>query len=145
MTSFRKLLENRFILRGLHWALGAVFIYAGWAKLGSPQDFSDSIASFAILPNRLINPLALALPPFEIIAGLAVVLGIRRRAALLAITALTVIFLLALGSAIARGISVDCGCFGTSSASKAWVDLARDVGFLVAAAGLYRRSMKVEV
>lgn len=137
MTPFLKLLDNRFLSRGLCWALAAVFIYAGGVKLGSPQAFSDSIASFAILPNWLINPLAVVLPVFEIVAGLAVISGIQRRAALLAIVALTAVFTLAFASAIARGIQVDCGCFGPASSSKPWIALARDVLLLAVGVVLY--------
>ena len=77
-----KFLQNRVVVIALRWALAAVFIYAGTTKLGTPQNFSDSIASFAILPNSLINILALGLPPFEIIAGLAIFIGIQRRPAI---------------------------------------------------------------
>jgi uncharacterized membrane protein YphA (DoxX/SURF4 family) len=143
MTASFKPHGHRFILHGLRWTLAAVFIYAGWEKLGSPADFSESIASFSILPYSLINPLALALPPFEIVLGLAIIIGFQRRPALLALVALNVVFSLALGSAIARGIRVDCGCFGPGSlsTSEGW-DLARD--FLLLAVGLilYRAELR---
>jgi hypothetical protein len=137
------LLKNRFVIIALRWGLAAVFIYAGATKLGSPQNFSDSIATFAILPNGLINLMALALPPFEIIAGLALITGIQRRPAFFGLAALTLIFMLALGAAIVRGIPVDCGCFGSGkpSTAAAWISLGRDIPILAIALLLYLREM----
>jgi hypothetical protein len=139
------LLQNRFVIIALRWGLAAVFIYAGTTKLGSPQNFSDSIATFAILPNSFINLMALALPPFEIIAGLAIITGIQRRPAILGLGGLTVIFIIALGTAILRGIPVDCGCFGSGkpSESGAWVSLARDLVLLAVAIAIYLRESMI--
>lgn len=139
-------LQNRIVIFMLRWALAAVFIYAGMTKLSTSQNFSDSIASFAILPNSLINLLALGLPPFEILAGLAIVTDIQRRPALFGLAALTFIFMIALGSAIVRGISIDCGCFGSEkpSASAAWIALGRDIPILAVAILLYLREVRAD-
>ena len=134
-----KFLHHHYVIVALRWALAAVFIYAGVSKLGSPQYFADSIATFAIVPNSLVNLMALGLPPFEIIAGLAIITGIQRRPAILGLAGLTAVFMLALGSAIVRGIPVDCGCFGSGkpSPSAAWIALARDIPILAVAIVLY--------
>ena len=123
----------------LRWALAMIFIYAGATKLVAPQNFSDSIAMFSILPNSLINFVALALPPFEILAGFAIITGIHRRPAILGLVALTAVFIIAMGTAIARGIEVDCGCFGSGkpSAFSAWLAFGRDVPILAIALALY--------
>lgn len=134
-----KILESRFVIFALRWILGGIFIYAGATKLCSPQNFSDSIASFAILPNCLINLMSLGLPPFEILAGLAIVTGIQRRPALLGIAFLTTIFIVALGSALVRGFPVDCGCFGSGKPSLLgnWIFFGRDIPILAMAILLY--------
>jgi len=131
-----KILEHRFCIQILRFAFASVFVYAGVLKLGSPQNFADSIATFAIIPSHYINFVAISLPPFEILAGLAAMAGIQRRSAILGLTATTFVFILALGAAIIRGIPVDCGCFGSgkSSASAAWIALGRD--FILFAVGL---------
>jgi len=131
-----KFLGNHTFTVGLRWVIGGIFIYAGAAKIGAPQNFSDNIAAFAILPDGFINIMATALPPFEILAGLSIVTGIQHRAAFLALLGLTSIFLAALGSTIARGIVVDCGCFGSNTPSvwKTWVAIGRDM-FLLAGCG----------
>jgi len=86
------------------------------------------------------------LPPFEIIAGLAIITGIQRRPALLGLTALTVVFLIAVGSVILRGIPIDCGCFGSGKPTAAadWIALGRDVIIFAAGLLLYRREIATE-
>jgi len=137
------LLQNLFVVIGSRWILSAVFIYAGVVKLDSPQNFSDSIAAFAILPNTLVNLVALGLPPFEIVAGLAIITGVQRRPAIFGLTLLTVAFMIALGVAIARGIPVDCGCFGSGKPSVfgPWIDFGRDMVILATAIVIYLREV----
>lgn len=129
----------------LRIVIGAVFVYAGWAKIFEPEPLADTIASFQILPRTLIVPLALSLSPFEILSGALLILGWPRRVAALAIVIVTAVFLVALLSAVARGITIDCGCFGQSlaaapTAMRMWVDLGRDLLLLVGAVVLYRAS-----
>ena len=141
-----KFFHRRFVILVLRWVLAAVFIYAGATKMASPQQFSDSIATFAILPDSLINLMALGLPPFEIIAGLAIVTGFQRRAAILGLMGLTLIFIFALSCAIIRGLPVDCGCFGSgkASVSGAWIALGRDFLIVACAGFLYVRETIAE-
>jgi putative oxidoreductase len=124
-------------------SLGAVFIYAGAMKLfGDPIAFADSIASFKVAPNWLVNPLALGIPPFEIICGSLLGIGLWRRTAALAILIATAIFTLALLAAQTRGLVVDCGCFGSglASATRMRLDLLRDLAILLIAALVYADS-----
>lgn len=132
-------LRARWFRLGLSWIVGLVFLYAGVVKFRAPQDFADSIASFQLLPASLINPLALCLPWFEMGVGTLLLLGWWRRAAALAVLGMTTVFAVAMTTALARGLSVDCGCFGggTPSAFKTWTSLGRDLLLIVAAALLY--------
>jgi putative oxidoreductase len=124
----------------LRVGLGSAFIYAGAVKIADPLQFADNIASFQLLPNAAVNPFALSLPVFEIITGLMLVLGFFRRGAALGITILCMVFTIAVAAALARGLTIDCGCFGTSEPSRAkmWFDLGRDIVLLLAAVILYR-------
>jgi len=110
-------------------ALGAIFIYAGTDKLRDFLVFADSIAAFAIVPEKLINLMALGLPPFEVIAGLMIALPVGRRIGSLSIALCSVMFMLALSSALMRGLTLDCGCFGTGTPSRArmWLEMCLDV------------------
>ena len=128
----------------LYWIgrliLGAVFIYAAILKIGSPQDFADSIAAYQILPFSVINLLALGLPLFELVCGLSVLTGLFIRIGSLGIFALLVIFTGALTIAQLRGLSIDCGCFGAHSwlDTNPWMALIRDGALLALIGFVYK-------
>lgn len=130
----------RWLELGVRLVVGAAFMYAGALKIGDPLQFADQIASFEILPNALINPLALSLPLFEILTGLLLITGLMRRPAALAIALALAVYLAAISWALARGLTIDCGCFGAQAPSRAgmWLDLARDVALLAGAVIAYR-------
>ena len=112
--------------------LGIVFIHAAMLKLASPGEFAGSIAAYRLLPAALIDPLALVLPFFEFAAGLLVLTGFCFRVGVLGILGLLAIFIAATVSALLRGLSIDCGCFGSHTwlDSNPWAVLIRD-GFLL--------------
>jgi putative oxidoreductase len=130
----------KWLTLGLRVALGAAFVYAGVLKIQDPSEFAINIASFQILPNVLISAMALALPPFEIITGGLLIIGVARRPAALGIVLLSAIFLIAIAAALARGLTIDCGCFGTAAPSRGrmWLDLGRDILLLAAGVMVYR-------
>jgi putative oxidoreductase len=113
----------------LRLILGGLFVCAGVLKMKDPQAFSDSIASFQIMPERLINPLAIGLPPFEILLGAWLMVGRACRPAALGLLLLSSVFAAALLQALIRGLHVDCGCFGGGAPSvvKNWVSFGRDI------------------
>jgi len=127
----KALFSNRWVSLLLRLILGGCFLYAGILKIQSPQAFADSIASFQLLPNPLINLLAITLPVFEVIVGLMLITGYERGVAALSVLILTTVFAVAVISALARGLQVDCGCFGSGQPSvlKTWLSLGRDLLF----------------
>ena len=136
MISFFK---NKLFLFILRIVIGAVFLYAGILKMLHPLEFADSIATFDLLPSELINLVALALPPFEILLGGLLLPGGYRRQVAFSLWVLTVLFALFLIQAIVRGLEVDCGCFGSgeASAGSAWVSLARDFALMLGTGWLW--------
>ncbi len=120
--------------------LGAVFFYAGSISIRSPEQFADSIAGYRMLPAIAIVPLALTLPPLEILVGVFLIVGRPPRMATVAALLLTVVFIIALSSALARGLVIDCSCFGHETPSRwsMWFSLGRDVLLGGALAALYR-------
>lgn len=129
----RRFFENRWFVLALRVLIGGIFVYAGITKVINPQAFADSIATFQMLPPQLINIVALGLPPFEILIGLMLVTGWNVRAASLAVIGLSVVFGVALGQALVRGLAVDCGCFGSGEPStlKTWASFGRALLLLV--------------
>ncbi len=139
-----RLVENRWIESALRWLLGGMFIYAGVVKFISPQSFADSIATFRLLPPQGINLLALWLPVFEMTLAVSLVVNLAKKSALLGILLMTAVFAFALASAVARGLPVDCGCFGGHgpSVSQNWVSLGRDLLLGGVAFVLYRHALQ---
>lgn len=142
MTVIGRALAYRWVLLIARIALGIVFVYAGILKMQTPLNFADSIASFRILPTEMINIVAMTLPMFEILVGALLFAGWQKRPACLAVVILTVVFGVALVSALARGIMADCGCFGggAPSVGKMWFSLGRDLLIGAVALLLYSRS-----
>ncbi len=134
-----KFLQHCWFLFVLRIIVGGVFLYAGILKMGNPQAFADSIASFRMLPAEGIGVLALALPPFEIFAGLLLITGWQLRSAAFSVAALCAVFALALVQALVRRLQVDCGCFGSGepSAFKTGMSLGRDLLLLTGSQWLY--------
>ena len=114
-------------------ALGGVFIAASFYKIITPEAFAKSIWYYHILPGELINIVAIFLPWLEALVGIALILGIYYRGAVLWVNIMLVIFLAALFSAVARGLDIDCGCFKASAgaAGSAWDEIYLDLVLLV--------------
>jgi putative oxidoreductase len=124
-------------------AVAAVFIYASIDKLRDPLQFADSTAAFAILPAVFINLLVMGLPPFEIASGVLLLAPRTRRVGALAVAVISVMFFTALASALLRGLTLDCGCFGVGAPSRPrmWLELALDVMLFSGAMFVYLRSI----
>ena len=135
--------SRRYAVHAVSLAVAAVFIYAGIDKIRDPLQFADSIAAFAILPAVLINLLAMGLPPFEIVCGLLLIGPWTRRVGSLAVAVILVVFMIALSSALLRGLTLDCGCFGVGAPSRPrmWLELALDAALLSGALFVYLRSI----
>jgi uncharacterized membrane protein YphA (DoxX/SURF4 family) len=94
-------------------AAAGVWIVSGAAKVPDIRGFQVIVQQYGILPDVLVGPFAYALPFVEIGMGLYLGLGLFVRGTALAGMLLFAAFLSAQGYAYARGIPLDCGCFGT--------------------------------
>ena len=92
--------------------LGGVFVVAGALKLPDPAAAVRAVRAYRLLPEGLVAPVAFGLPVVEIAVGLALLAGVFVRTAAIAAAVLVLVFLAAVGSAWARGLQIDCGCFG---------------------------------
>jgi uncharacterized membrane protein YphA (DoxX/SURF4 family) len=120
--------------------MAGIFIYASIDKILHPAAFAKDVYNYQILPDALINLTALVLPWLELFLGLCLLAGIWLPGAVLTVNGLLVVFLAALVFNLARGLDVNCGCFGTGSDAPAmstgWY-LLRDVGFFAVGAFLF--------
>lgn len=103
----------------LYALVGLVFVYAGILKLLDPQAFQAAILTYRLFDYQQAASLALFAPSLEVLAGLLLATGLWRGGARLLIWALLLAFLILISQAWARGLSIDCGCFGTSEANDA--------------------------
>jgi putative oxidoreductase len=131
-----------YVVVALSVGLAAIFLYAAMDKFRDPLQFADSVAAFGILPIILVSPFALGLPPFEVICGLMLLTSMTRRVAALAVTIVTAMFFTALASALLRGLTLDCGCFGPGapSRSRMWLEAGLDIVLFAVALLVYLRS-----
>jgi len=93
--------------------VGATFIAASYGKILEPESFAQSVYYYHMVPASLLHLFAIILPWMELLAGLALVLGPKRRGAALLAIVMTVLFMIGLSSALVRDLDISCGCFGT--------------------------------
>ncbi len=111
-------------------ALGIIFFYAGIEKIIAPREFALAIYNYQILPDLLINPVALVLPWLEVFLAAGLIAGIYVRGASFLSSVLFLIFATALTVNLIRGLDISCGCFGTASGNINWLYLVRDTSLL---------------
>ncbi|HEY5247920.1 MAG TPA: DoxX family protein [Dermatophilaceae bacterium] len=124
--------------------LGVVLIWAGVAKVTSPGLSAQAVRAFQILPYDFAGYVGYGLPVVEILVGVLLVAGLLTRASAVVGGLLMVAFIVGIGSAWARGLSIDCGCFGgggTIAAAQTQypLEILRDVGVAACAAWLVVR------
>jgi protein-disulfide isomerase/uncharacterized membrane protein YphA (DoxX/SURF4 family) len=117
--------------------LGAVWIWASWAKLKDPHQFLLAVRAYDATPEWLSKAIAYGLPVLELCVGVLLIVGIVVRLAASVSAFLFAVFLIGIVQAWVRGIQLDCGCFGgggptDNGANYTW-DVLRDLGLLVLA------------
>ena len=123
--------------------LAGVFAYAAWSKIQDPALFADVIAKYRLgLPRPVTDFVALTLPGVELLAAGVLVFAVWSREAALLLAGLLVVFVVGLTQAWARGLEIDCGCFGPSDPERPaplWLDILRDLALMLPAGWLLVR------
>jgi len=119
----------------LYLSVGAVFGYAGYIKIGDTEHFLSSLLTYELFPHGVASLLAIYLPWLEVLIGACLITGIMRKGGELLAWLMLAAFLLSIGQAWARGLSIDCGCFGgtniSSEASDYLLLIGRDLALIV--------------
>jgi uncharacterized membrane protein YphA (DoxX/SURF4 family) len=128
---------------GARLVLGGVLLVAGAIKVADPVASEQAVAAYELLPHALETPVGWGLPFVEVALGLLLLVGYGTRIAAAAAGILMVLFIAAVGSAWARGLSIDCGCFGgggqvAPGQTRYLQEILRDLGLLALAAWLVR-------
>jgi uncharacterized membrane protein YphA (DoxX/SURF4 family) len=115
-------------------ALGAIFVAASIGKLGKVDETVRAVRAYRILPESLVHPVAYALPYLEIAVGVLLIVGLGTRVVAILAGVMLLLFIAAVISAGARGLKIDCGCFGGGGAVEQthYVrEVARDSAFFL--------------
>ena len=107
--------------------LGFVFLYASIGKILDPKSFTDNLIAYHLIDSpTLIKYLAVSLPWLEWLCGILLVLGVFVRSVSILTSVLLVVFVAIITSALARGLSIQCGCFGSPSETVGAFSIIRD-------------------
>jgi uncharacterized membrane protein YphA (DoxX/SURF4 family) len=126
--------------------LGAIFVYAGFAKLLMPNThlwpmfvlkfsistnltmFQQQVESYKMISSDASRLLAHTLPFVEIFLGLMLLIGWRLRIWATLITLIMVGFLGVVTRAYLLHMDINCGCFGTPE-KLTFMTIVRDAAF----------------
>jgi uncharacterized membrane protein YphA (DoxX/SURF4 family) len=127
--------------------LGGVLLAAGGLKVFKPTDSANAVAAYKLIPTELAHLIGYALPWLEVAIGLLLIVGFMVRPAAVLSGLIMIVFIGAIASVWARGMLIDCGCFGgggeidPSLASEVrmnyFIEIMRDLGLALAALYLY--------
>ena len=114
------MVKNKYVLFAFRLIIGGLFIYAGVIKIADPLGFARDIQDYRILPPQACLFIALALPWFEALSGAFLVAGIFKQTSAWLLSFLLAGFIVLVIITMARGLDVDCGCFGKLSRKADW-------------------------
>ena len=117
--------------------VGVVWIWAGLIKLPDPAASVTAVRAYQLLPASAAEAVGRALPMVEVVVGVCLVVGLLTRISAAVSALLQIAFIIGIASVWARGISINCGCFGDGGVdpdaiSKYPWEIARDVVLLAA-------------
>ena len=123
-----RLLDSRYV-----WVsrivLAAVFLVYGASKIPNLDDFARSIENYQLLPDALVNALAITLPWIEVVAALALLFRRSAPGAVVTVGGMTLVFTIAIISALMRGLDINCGCLDTGTDADARNNLLQHLVF----------------
>jgi len=124
--------------------LAAVWLISGIIKAVDPRTTVVAVRAYQIFPESLVGIIAGILPFLEIALGVLLVIGLATRLTAVLSAVVLVAFIAGVISAAARGLSIDCGCFGgggdVAAGQTAYTEeILRDLGFLTLAVYLILR------
>lgn len=120
----------------LRVVVGAVLVVAGWLKLDNLAESRSATRAYQLLPTEVANFVGSVLPFAEVALGLLLIIGLLTRAAAIGAALLMAAFTVAVASAWARGLTIDCGCFGGggqvgADETKYLQEIVRDVALVL--------------
>lgn len=126
---------------GARLMLGVVWVVAGVIKLPDPAESVRAVRAYRLLPEAMVPVVGYGLPVLEVSIGVLLVVGAFVRFSAVVSAVLLAGFLVGIGSAWARALEIDCGCFGgggqvAATETRYPQEVARDTALLVVALAL---------
>jgi putative oxidoreductase len=138
------MIRNRAVLFAFRIVVGGLFLYAGALKIVDPLGFAQDIDNYRLVPRAIAFFTALILPWVEALAGASLIAGLFRRTSAGLISLMLVFFIFLVAVTMARGLDVDCGCFGALSRTAGWTLILEDAAMLFMAISLaFSRSKRL--
>ncbi len=122
-------------------ALAAVWITSGSIKLFDPRGTVAAVKAYQLIPDNLVSLTAGVLPFLELALGLLLLFGVGVRIVAVFSGLLLLVYIAGVAQSWARGLTIDCGCFGGGGQVAAGQthypqEILRDIGFLLFAVWL---------
>ena len=127
MSAIAGLMQHRRVVWCVRWALGIVFIVSALGKIADPGAFAGEIAAYRLLPAHVVNLFAIAMPWVELLVGLSLVNAIAPKSGALLAGLMGLVFVVAVASAMARGLNIECGCISVVKSKVGWKHIGADV------------------
>jgi uncharacterized membrane protein YphA (DoxX/SURF4 family) len=110
-------------------------ITAGYLKFSDPAGNVRAVRAYRLLPEAVVPTVGHALPTIELILGFLLLLGLFTRYVAGIAGLFFLAFIIGISSAWARGLEINCGCFGSGGVPadpqrQYALDIARDLGLL---------------
>ena len=116
----------------LRIVLAGVLLAAAAPKIADPAAFAAKLPNYRVFPDSLANIVAAVAPMLELLAAATLLTGRLYRGGVWLTAGLMAMFTALIGSALARGIDLDCGCFGALAPTEpvGALDLVRNLVLL---------------
>ncbi len=128
---------SKFITLIFRLFTGALFIFSGFVKLvdplGSAYKFEEYFSADVLNLEFLIPfslPFAIALIIIELLLGISLILGSKKKTTLWSLLAITTLFLFLTGYSAIFDKVTDCGCFGDAIKLTPWETFYKNILFI---------------
>lgn len=124
--------------------VGGVWLVAAVLKIPDLPSSVRAVRAYQLLPEAVVPAVGYALPVVELMVGILLLVGLAVRPSAVVSAVLFVAFIVGISAAWARGLQIDCGCFGgggydANATDKYPWEIARDLGLLFASLWLVVR------
>lgn len=118
------------------YSLGVLLLWSSWHHLANPWAFLVTVSRYDMVDARLTQIVAMVLPSFQFSLGVMMCANTFRRTTAAMTFTLMLLYSLAQVQALARGLSINCGCFASSGDKLSIFTVARTVCFAIAASAV---------